>query len=403
VTAAPVVAPKRRSSTPRSVRRLRRLQLVAVALLLAFGALAVTALAVSYNAAVAATGSLSQYNRLADARIQALGVQQAANTWAVAPSAATRSQVGARLADLAGTLADATGNAEDRDRIVPLTGALVSYGMTLRDALNADGAASAAILAKADAQLATEILAPLETATAAAADRVAAELATNWLPLVIGGVILAGGGLAAVLVALARASHRYLNLGVAAGLLCALVSVAVVGATTSTASATAASFTGESRPDVDALTTARQHLHQARADELLAIGLKGVGTKYQERWTAGYDAGRKALAQVPESATALADLASYRSAHLLVTAATGKSQWDTAASVATGDGRAAQAFERLDTDLDRLNSSLRGPLNSRVGSVSSVIAAAIAGVLVLTLAGAALATWGVSRRIEEYR
>ncbi|MEZ5088754.1 MAG: hypothetical protein R2719_02975 [Micropruina sp.] len=46
---------------------------------------------------------------------------------------------------------------------------------------------------KADDQLQTELLTPLEAATATAADRLTADLTTNWLWWVIFGVVVAGG------------------------------------------------------------------------------------------------------------------------------------------------------------------------------------------------------------------
>ena len=107
VVGAPAPVPARRRSAPSSVRRLRGLQLGAVALILAFGAFAITALALSLTAASHASQSLTQYYRLADAQVQALQVQQSANTWALTPTSAVRQQLDQRLGTLATTLADA--------------------------------------------------------------------------------------------------------------------------------------------------------------------------------------------------------------------------------------------------------------------------------------------------------
>ncbi|MEZ5088755.1 MAG: hypothetical protein R2719_02980 [Micropruina sp.] len=102
--------------------------------MLAFGTLVVTALVMVLVATGGARESLVQYERLAQARENALKVQQAANLWALKPSAEVRAQVNERLGVVASNLADAAGVADDRARIVPLTGALVAYGMTLQDA-----------------------------------------------------------------------------------------------------------------------------------------------------------------------------------------------------------------------------------------------------------------------------
>lgn len=396
-------APPTRRRTPRSVRRLRRLQWAAVALLLAFGALVVTALAISFNATARAAESLTQYERLGEARVQALEVQQAANTWALTPTDAVRNAVTEQLTTLATTLADASAVETDRDRIVPLTGALVHYSMTLQDALNAKGEASAALLAQADTQLAKELLAPLESATATAADRMAGELTANWLGWAIGGAVVAAGGLVGVMIALARASHRYVNPGVALALLCALGSVVVLTLTTNAAAGAASGFTGGSRAEVDAVATVRQQLHQARADEILAIGLRAGGGSYQQRWTTATTSARKALAALPSATAALDSFDAYKSAHEQVVSATGKSQWDAATGLVTGTGASAKTFRALDLDLNTVNANLRGPASTAVRSVENAVVGAIAGVIVLTLAGVWLAVWGVSRRIEEYR
>lgn len=396
-------APARRSATPDSVRRLRRLQVSAVALLLVFGALVVTALGVAFNSAQSARDTLTQYNRLADAQVQALAVQQAANTWPLSPSSELRSSVETQLGDLATTLADAAALAEDRGRMVPLTGALVRYAMTLQDALNVDGTASAALLAKADEQLNSDILTPLDQAKQSIGDRLVVDLNTNWLLWVYLGAVVAAAGLGVVLVLLARSSHRYVNLGVAAGLVCALISVGVATGALGAASSTAAGFSSDTRATMDALATSQRQLSQARADELLSIGLRGAGGTYANRWKTEYDAARTALGEVPKSTSALAALSSYNAAHNQVTAALGKSQWDQASSLAVGNGAAGKAFTTADRAIADLAGTVRDPVTSAVTSVTTTIAGAIAGVILLTVAGAALATWGVARRIEEYR
>ena len=394
-------SPRRRASTPRSVRRLRRLQVTAVLLLLTFGALVVTALAVSFDASSRASESLRQYERLADARIQALKVQQSANTWALTPTDAVRADVTKQLTYLATRLADASAVDADRSRIVPLTGALVRYSMTLQDALNARGTASATLLAKADTQLGDELLTPLTAAATGAADRVSTELNAGWLPWVIGGAVVTLGGMVAISVALAKASHRYLNPGILLATLAALACVAILLGTSNAAASAASGFGQESRAELDSMATTHQQLHQMRADELLSVAMQGAGTSYQQRWATGYAAVRKALKAQAPPGPAEGDLVGYNAAHDQVVAALSKSQWDTASGVATGSS--AKTFGSLDTSMNVIESNLRGPVEKSLNSTTDGVAAGIAGVVVLTLAGCWLAVWGVARRIEEYR
>lgn len=392
-----------RRGTPRSVRRLRRLQVIAVALVVAFGALVVAGLAVQSSAAGHASASLAQYNRLTEARVQALQVQQAANTWALTPTAAVRAEVTSNLTTLATSLADASAVSEDRDTIAPLTAALVNYSMTLQDALNAKGTDSAALLAKADSALSADLLKPLGEAAAAAGDRVSSDLTANWLYWVIGGFVLAGGGLIAVQVALARASHRYLNPGVALGLVAALASVTVLAVTAGSATTAATSFSSTTRAELDAAATARTQLNQARADELLMIALQGGGASYRTRWNDAYSDARKAVQTISTRAKALSELTAYAEAHGEVVEAADHADWAGARSLLLGDGAAATAFDEAASSLAALASDAGGPAAESVGSVGEGVVVAIAGVVLLTLAGAALAVWGVARRIEEYR
>ncbi|MEZ5200555.1 MAG: hypothetical protein R2742_04275 [Micropruina glycogenica] len=402
VVGAPAPVPARRRSAPSSVRRLRGLQLGAVALILAFGAFAITALALSLTAASHASQSLTQYYRLADAQVQALQVRNKAPT----PGHLTPTSAGCGSNSTNGWAhARRCRRGERRGDRVVLTGALVHcHAMTLQDALNANGTDSAAIAAKADNQLTDDLITPLQAATAHAGDRVATDLTGNWKFWVLGGAVLAGAGLAAIGVALARASHRYLNIGLAAGLLCALVSAGVVWTVAGQASTAASDFAGTSRAVLDNLTTARQSIHQARADELLSVGLQSAGGTYADRWSTGYDAAKNALADVPKSGTASNALLAYGTGHSTVANAIGKSQWAQAASAAVGSSaKAATSFDDLDTKLTALATSTRQPVTSSVTTLGTGVAGAIAGVIVFTLAGAGLTFWGVSRRIEEYR
>ena len=401
-TSGKAATPGRRT-TPRSVRRLRRLQTTAVVLLLTFGALVMTALGVSLSAATNAAESLTQYQRLGDARVQALAVQQAANTWALTPTDAVRTSVTDRLTTLATKLADASAVDADRDRIVPLTGALVQYSMTLQDALNARGEASAALLAQADTQLSKQLLTPLESASAVAADRVAAELNDSWLGWTIAAFVVVAGGLIFVLVLLARASHRYLNPAVALGLLAAVASMVVLTLTSGAATGAASDFTDSGRAQADAVTTVRQQVNQARADEILAVGLRSAGATYQQRWTTASTAARKSLKELSGTTAAVTNLDAYTTAHTQVTTALGKSQWDTAAGLVTGTGAAAKQFTSLDDAIATLDAGLHNTPRSQVYSVQTVIVVAMVGVIAFTVAGAWLAVWGVARRIEEYR
>lgn len=392
-----------RSSTPATVKRLRRLRIGAVALLLTFGTLITVALGLSYSSALGAQATLTQYYRLADAQVQALTVQQTANTWPLGGSDGLRSTIETRLGEVAGTLAEAASETEDRARIAPISAALVRYAMTLQDAINAEGTESAAILARADQQLTNDVIKPLHAAKVAAGDRLAGEMNSGWTLWVYLAAAVTAAGLVAVLVALARSSHRYVNVGVALGLVSALISALVAGAAIGNAANAGGEFNSSTRPSLDSVSLAGQQINQARADELLAVGLRADGRALLTRFATGYEAARNALTSVTGASAARSSLTSYNSAHQQVASALNGSQWDTARSLVISTGPSGRGFTSADRALTTLTERLRDPATTDISQPADNLASAIGVSVLLTLIGAGMAAWGVARRLEEYR
>ena len=133
-----------------------------------------------------------------------------------------------------------------------------------------------------------------------------------------------------------------------------------------------------------------------------AVGQR-TGTTYRTRWTAGFTAAGAAVAQVPDSTAAAAALRGYRTAHTDVVEALTAQKWGAAAGLVTGSGAAAIRFAAADDAVAELAGSTRDPVTSAVAAAGDRIALVIAAVVLLTLLSAALAAWGVARRIEEYR
>ncbi|MEZ5088753.1 MAG: hypothetical protein R2719_02970 [Micropruina sp.] len=113
------------------------------------------------------------------------------------------------------------------------------------------------------------------------------------------------------------------------------------------------------------MSSARQKLHQARADELLVVALRGTGTAPRERWTTNTTAARGDLSAVPDAATAASNLTTYVNAQSQVTAALTRSDWAAATALVT-DGASAKAFTTLSSTITTLNANLRSPMRGSV-------------------------------------
>lgn len=181
------------------------------------------------------------------------------------------------------------------------------------------------------------------------------------------------------------------------------MSVTILATTAGQATTAATAFTSSTRADLDAVVTARVQVNQARADELLSVALQADGGSHRTRWETSYGEARKALQTFGTRSAALTALTAYSDAHKKVTAAIDAKDWVTATNLVLLNGVAATSFTAADSAVTTLADTTRSPAAESVTSVGEGIVLAIAGVVLLTLAGAALAVWGVARRIEEYR
>ncbi len=240
--------------------------------------------------------------------------------------------------------------------------------------------------------------------------RVGAELdaATGSAPLIAFGVlallVLIGG-----MVWLSLRTHRYLNAPLAAATAAILVTL-VVG---SIALAAVASRVGEVRDGSYAATLAtakaRIAAFDAKSNESLTLIARGSGTAFEKAWVSSSKVvtdQSATSARLSQEATGMGGLwKGYADTHVQIRSADDNGQWENAVKQAIGSGptSANATFDAFDASSGAaLTSSSRAASDSLAAPRTWLSIAAWLGLLV-GIAAAVSAWWGVSLRLEEYR
>lgn len=266
-------------------------------------------------------------------------------------------------------------------------------------------------LREASAGLRADALPLLGSLTAANEERVTTEFdaagRARTLALVAGvlGVLVVVGAL----VWIARRTHRIVNVPVAgAGVVLLVVTVAAVVALGSVA-ATVGDVRDGSYASARALAGARIAAFDAKANESLTLVSRGSGAAFEAAWQDSSSVTSSALASAARIDDVAADLPTaweaYTALHAEIRALDDGGAWEqaVAAAVSREPGSANTTFgafdtasgEQLTAASDATSSVLR---DARSGLAFAGWLCALAGVL-----AAALAWWGLSQRIEEYR
>ena len=262
----------------------------------------------------------------------------------------------------------------------------------------------------ASSGLRSDALPILDALVKANETRVSAEFdgATGSAPFIALGVlallVLIGG-----MIWLSWRTHRYLNPPLAAATAAVLVTL-VVG---SFALAGVGSLVGQVRDGSYAATlataTARIAAFDAKSNESLTLIARGSGSAFEKAWASSskvvYDQSA-AAAPVNSDASDMGELwTGYVNIHKKIRAADDGGNWEDAVRQATGSGAqtANAAFGAFDDRSDAvLTSSSRAATDSLDAPRTWLTLTAWLGLLV-GVAAAVSAWWGVSLRLEEYR
>jgi hypothetical protein len=224
--------------------------------------------------------------------------------------------------------------------------------------------------------------------------------------------LLLGGLLALVILGyslwwLAKRTHRYLNLPVAAAAVLVLLTMIVGGASLAGASSSAKDTRKNAYADTLALSQARISAYDAKSNESLTLIARGSGTAFEDAWKVSADDTSSRLGDVSDVAPALQPLwANYRTVHVSIRDLDDKQgKWDDAVTKAIGTdaGTSNAAFTAFDDQssgqLDNFSNQARAELTDSRNGLPPI------GWLGLPIgiAAALLAAWGFTQRLEEYR
>lgn len=250
---------------------------------------------------------------------------------------------------------------------------------------------------------------PIVTAIADAnKERADTELggAAHGVPVILVGVAVLGV-LAAVGWWLARRTHRYLNLALAAAALIILGSLlAVFNAVSGVNDAMTKVRDGHYRAAVS-LASARAAAYDAKANESLTLIARGSGAAFEKAYVASAKVVADEVAAAAAASTAqqglTGDFGAYDTLHRKIRAADDSGQWDQAVTLATATvpGSANNAFTVFDDDV-------KAGLDTEVKDARAALGSADVPWLPWTvgicgIAGALLALRAMTKRIEEYR
>lgn len=266
-------------------------------------------------------------------------------------------------------------------------------------------------LREASAGLRADSLPLLKALTTANQQRVQAEFAAarRAVVLVVVACLLALTVIVAALVWLARRTHRYLNAPVLAAGAVVLLVLAASTAVLGSVGRRVGDVRSGSYAAARALSEARIAAFDAKANESLTLVSRGSGAGFEVAWKASSATTTAQLAQAVRAGAGDADLprlwASYASQHQQIRRLDDAGQWEQAVAAATSraSGSANATFAAVDSRSAQRLTAAGNATSSGLRDAGRWLAlAAWLGVLA-GLGTAALAWWGLSQRIEEYR
>ncbi len=318
------------------------------------------------------------------------------------------------LAAAAGLIATAaTAQPADRDVLGALNKTLITYGGLIEQARanNRQGLPiGSQYLKDANSVLQDDSLPLVKALVEANEKRVDTEFdgisqGTIW--------VLVGGLLSLVVFAitlrwLARRTHRYLNVPIAAGAALVLLTTVVGGVSLAGASNSAKDTRSSEYDRTLALSRARIAAYDARSNESLTLIARGSGDAFDKAYTAAAAQVDEQLGKVGGNGGNLQQLwTAYKTVHTKVRTTDGtQGNWDGAVAMAVGKdetNNSVETFNAFDSSSNQLLSKTSTSVQSELKDARDGLPPiGWLGVPIGILA-ALLVAWGMSQRLEEYR
>ncbi|WP_433162157.1 hypothetical protein [Kribbella sp. CA-247076] len=204
---------------------------------------------------------------------------------------------------------------------------------------------------------------------------------------------------------LARRTHRYLNVPIAAGAVLVLLTVLIGGVALSSAAGKADDTRTGAYDQTLALSRARIAAYDARSNESLTLIARGSGDAFDKAYKASAGSVVEQLGKLNEGGLR-SQWTDYDQVHKSVRGLDAKGDWDGAVALAVGKAPAANSV----TTFTAFDTSSSDRLKATSGEVSTRLTDARDGLppigwlgLPIGIAAALLVAWGMSQRLEEYR
>jgi hypothetical protein len=209
-------------------------------------------------------------------------------------------------------------------------------------------------------------------------------------------------------------THRYVNPPLALATAAILVTLVVGAISLAAVGSRVSAVRDGSYAATLATATARIAAFDAKSNESLTLIARGSGSAFEKAWVGSSKVVADESAAAARLSTDAAKMGglwtSYVNTHTQIRKADDGGQWEQAVSQATGSGPTTSGTTSANTTFDAFDSSSGAALTSNSRSASDSLdaprtwlpLAAWLGLLV-GIASAASAWWGVSLRLEEYR
>ncbi|MFI6828505.1 hypothetical protein ACIBG5_15475 [Kribbella sp. NPDC050241] len=319
------------------------------------------------------------------------------------------------MASAAGLIAEAaTAQPADQEALGALNKTLLTYQGLIEQARanNRQGLPiGSQYLRDANAVLQNDSLPLVQALVQANEDRTADEFGavsdgTIWV-LVSGVLTLLVFGL--TLRWLARRTHRYINVPIAAGALLVLVTVIVGSVALSSAAGDASDTEADAYADTLAMSRARIAAYDARSNESLTLIARGSGDAFDKAYQAAAGRVEEQLSKLSGTAAdgIRTDWDAYRAVHAEVRKRDTAGQWDSAVDLAIGTSKdptnSVKTFQAFDQgSADELTNTSAAVTSNLSDSRNGLPPIGWLG-LPIGIAAALLVAWGMSQRLEEYR
>ncbi|HEU5483856.1 MAG TPA: hypothetical protein VFU98_03040, partial [Microlunatus sp.] len=388
--------------TPRELRRLTTLVIVAGVIFGVAGLATFVLLATQLQRAEASTAQLIRVQEIQTDLLRADA--NATNAFLVGGlERADQRQAYDEAVTQASVLVAEAADAEPADRaaLSTLNTLLIDYteNIELARANNRQGfPVGAQYLREASSGLRADALPILDNLVEANADRAASQM-NAWISILFGIVgLVVLGFLIWTQIGLARRFKRRFNVGLVVASVVGVVTLLVALIALGWTAATVGGLREGAFTDVRDAATARIEGNNAKSNESLTLIARGSGASFEEAWQAS-------AAVVQQRITRFRDLDTlwqpYADVHTQVRKLDDGGQWDQAVRLATTDSNTT--FTSFDNALDGLVDSSARATSSGLGSATPWL---VIGAVLSFAAGIVMAVFGrrgIGQRLKEYR